>query len=125
MKRYVILGAMIWYCKAMPPVKQVRFANDPGYCNLAHQIYERSEPLIFDICVSCGSCPVAAGASISLCPEASLWCHAGITSVTFFAFLSSWACTPFPEGSASEQLVTKIKNDTHNLFRKNTKAKRE
>lgn len=118
------LGIVIWYGNAMRPPKQVSFADDPSYCQLARKICSSSEPLIFDICVSCGSCPVAAAASISICPEASFWCHASITSATFCTFLSSWIATPFPEGSASEQVVTKIKRDMNKFFKK-TKEKHE
>lgn len=126
MKQKIIVLLIAFSCNCMNPPKQVKFADqDYSYLELAQHICSHSEPLILDVCVSCGSCPVTAAASVSMCPQSSLWCHLGISSATFCAFLITWInTTPLPEGSASEQLVTKLKKDGSHLLQLITKEKK-
>lgn len=127
MKQCIVLGTLICCCNAMHPPKQVSFADEipkqsPSYTQLSQEIINSpsTEPLFFDICLSCASCPVSTAASVSFCPQASFWCHLGVCSITFCAFLASWTRN-MPEGSASEQMVAKIKKDASCVFKKNCK----
>lgn len=126
MKQKILVALIVFSCSCMNPPKQVRFADqESSYMQLAQRICSHSEPILLDVCVSCGSCPVTAAASVSMCPQSSPWCHLGISSATFCAFLVALInTTPLPEGSASEQLVTKLKKDGSHLLQLITKEKK-
>ncbi|CAN5118908.1 hypothetical protein BH09DEP1_BH09DEP1_1810 [soil metagenome] len=113
LKHYFILGAIVCYSNAMRPPRQLLIADEPvNYIELTKTILSSSsEPLLLDACISCGGCPLAVTATITMCPEMSIWYHLGLGSLFSVGLFSYWATHGLPEESASQQLVAKCKKD--------------